>query len=88
MLIDSTKIVPITRLQKELTKNIRELEATGEPVYIMKNNTMEAVLVSFDEYEHLIELEEMFEYFKIGDMIADRLKTYDANNNASWESIR
>ena len=88
MLVDSDNVIPITRLQKELTKKIRELSATGEPVYILKNNNMEAVLVSFDEYKHLVNLEEMFEYFEIDEMIKKRMTSYDARENVSWESLR
>ncbi len=88
MLVDSDNVIPITRLQKELTKKIRELSATGEPVYILKNNNMEAVLVSFDEYKHLVNLEEMFEYFEIDEMIKKRMTSYDTKENVSWESLR
>jgi len=88
MLVDTKKIVPITRLQKELTQQIRELSNSGEPVYVLKNNNMEAVLLTFDEYEHLMDLEEMFEYFEIDEMIKKRLEKYKAKANVPWESIR
>ena len=88
MLVDTKKIVPITRLQKELTQQIRELSNSGEAVYVLKNNNMEAVLVTFDEYEHLMDLEEMFEYFEIDEMIEKRVKNYKSKGNVSWESIR
>jgi PHD/YefM family antitoxin component YafN of YafNO toxin-antitoxin module len=88
MLVDSDNIIPITRLQRELTQKIREISDTGEPVYVLKNNNMEAVILSFNEYEHLMNLEEMFEYFEIDDMIKDRINHYDINNNVSWESLR
>ena len=60
MLVETDRIIPITKLQKELTQTVRELSETGEPVYILKNNNMEAVMVSFSEYEYLTNLEEMF----------------------------
>ena len=88
MLVNTKKIVPITRLQKELTQQIRELSNSGEAVYVLKNNNMEAVLVTFDEYEHLMDLEEMFEYFEIDEMIEKRVKNYKASTNVPWESIR
>jgi PHD/YefM family antitoxin component YafN of YafNO toxin-antitoxin module len=50
MLIETKQMVPITRLQKELTKRVRELSDSGKAVYILKNNNMEAVLLSYDEY--------------------------------------
>ena len=43
MLIESRKILAITRLQKELTQTVREMSESGESVYIIKNNNMEAV---------------------------------------------
>ncbi len=88
MLVESTKIMPITRLQKELTQTVRELADTGEPVYILKNNNMEAVIVPFEEYEYLNRLEEMFEYFEIDEMIKSRIDSYDLNKNVDWDSIK
>lgn len=35
-----------------------------EALYILKNNNMEAVMLSFDEYKYLHNLEEMFEQMK------------------------
>ena len=88
MLVESDRIIPITRLQKELTQTVRELTDTGEPVYILKNNNMEAVILTFDEYKHLSDLEEMFEYFELKDMIDARLKSYAVERNVDWNSIK
>ncbi|NLB83481.1 MAG: type II toxin-antitoxin system Phd/YefM family antitoxin [Synergistaceae bacterium] len=88
MLVETRRIVPITRLQRELTKTVRDISETGEAVYILKNNTMEAVIVPFEEYEHLTALDEMFEYFEIDIIIQKRLVDYDIQNNISWTKIR
>ena len=88
MLVESEKIIPITRLQKELTQTVRELSTSGEPVYILKNNTMEAVMLTFEEYKHLTNLEEMFEYFEIKGMVEDRLETYSSETTVAWDSIK
>ena len=88
MLVESDRIMPITRLQKELTQTVRELSETGEAVYILKNNNMEAVMVPFSEYEYLINLEEMFEYYEINDMIKSRIQNYNVNNSVGWEQIK
>jgi len=88
MLVESDRIIPITRLQKESTQTVRELTDTGEPVYILKNNNMEAVILTFDEYKHLSDLEEMFEYFELKDMIDARLKNYAVERNVDWNSIK
>ena len=88
MLVDSEQILPITRLQKELTRKVRDLSDSGKPLYILKNNNMEAVMVSFEEYEYLKNLEEMFEYFEVGSMLKKRMQGYNSENNISWESIQ
>jgi len=88
MLVESDKIMPITRLQKELTQTVRELSDTGEPVYILKNNNMEAVMLTFDEYKYLTELEEMFEYFEINEMVQDRLRNYSVEKIIDWSVIK
>jgi PHD/YefM family antitoxin component YafN of YafNO toxin-antitoxin module len=88
MLIETKQMVPITRLQKELTQTVRELSNSGKAVYILKNNNMEAVLLSYQEYEHLKNIEEIFEQHEIKNMIEKRLKEYKPQNNISWEEIR
>jgi PHD/YefM family antitoxin component YafN of YafNO toxin-antitoxin module len=52
-LVETKQMIPITRFQKELTQTVRELSDSGKAVYILKNNNMEAVLLSYDEYEYL-----------------------------------
>ena len=88
MLVETRRIMPITRLQRELTQTVRDISETGEPVYIVKNNTMEAVMVPFEEYEYLATLEEMFEYYEIDDVVQKRLGTYDPRKNIRWSELR
>jgi len=88
MLIDSEQILPITRLQKELTRRVRDLSVSGKPLYILKNNNMEAVVVPFSEYEYLKDLEEMFEYFEINSMLEKRMKNHQSQDIIPWESLR
>jgi PHD/YefM family antitoxin component YafN of YafNO toxin-antitoxin module len=57
-------------------------------LYYILNNNMEAVLLSYDEYEYLKSIEEIFEQFEIKNMVEKRLKKYDPKNNISWEKIR
>lgn len=68
MLIETNQMVPITRLQKALTQTARDLSDSGEAVYILKNNNMEAVLLSYGGYEYLKTLEEVFEQYEIKNM--------------------
>jgi PHD/YefM family antitoxin component YafN of YafNO toxin-antitoxin module len=88
MLVETNQMVPITRLQKELTQTVRNLSDSGKAVYILKNNNMEAVLLSYHEYEYLKEIEEIFEQFEIKNLIEDRLEKYHPKNNILWENIR
>jgi hypothetical protein len=49
---------------------------------------MEAVLLSYHEYEYLKKIEEMFEQFEIKKIIDTRLEKYHSKDNISWENIR
>jgi len=88
MLVEPKQMMPITRLQKELTQTVRSLSTSGKAVYILKNNNMEAVLLTYREYEYLKEIEEIHERQEIKNTIEKRMKNYDPKNNVSWESIR
>ena len=88
MLVETNQMVPITRLQKELTRTIRGLSDSGNPVYILKNNNMEAVLLSYQEYEYLKEIEGIFEQLEVKNIIETRLEKYDPKKNVPWEKVR
>ena len=88
MLVETTQIMPITQLQKTLTQTIRQIAKDKQPVFIMKNNIMEAVMIPFDRYEKLAELEELEEHKEIFSMVQDRLSHYDASKTVSLSSLR
>jgi len=88
MLVETKQMVPITKLQKQLTQTVRSLSNSGEAVYILKNNNMEAVLVSYQEYEHLKEIEEIFERFEIKNIVDTRIEKYNPQKNVSWDKLR
>ena len=88
MLIEPKQMMPITRLQKELTQTVRSISDSGKVVYILKNNSMEAVLLSYNEYEYLKEIEEIFEQFEIKNLIDSRMKNYNPKKNVSWENLK
>ena len=88
MLVETRQMIPITRLQKELTQTVRKLSDTGKAVYILKNNNMEAVLLSYQEYEYLKEIEQVFEHFEIKNIIDTRMEKYDPAKNVSWRSLK
>ena len=88
MLVETKQMIPITRLQKELTQTVRDLSDSGKAVYVLKNNNMEAVLLSYQEYEYLKEIEEIFEQFEIKNIIDSRMENYNPKKNVSWKKIK
>jgi PHD/YefM family antitoxin component YafN of YafNO toxin-antitoxin module len=88
MLIETKQMIPITKLQKELTQTVRKLSDSGQPVYILKNNNMEAVLLSYNEYEHLQNIADVYEQIEIKNMVESRLKKYNPKKNLSWDDIK
>ena len=88
MLIESDKMIPVTRLQKELTQRLRELSKTGEPLYVLRNNEMAAVILSAEEYDLLKQAEDILEHIEIADAVEKRLKSYDHSKNIPWDVIK
>jgi len=88
MLVETKQMMPITRLQKELTQTVRKLSDSRKAIYILKNNNMEAVLLSYQEYEYLKNLEEIVEQYEIKKMVETRMEKYNPKNNISWEKIK
>ncbi|MBF0506202.1 MAG: type II toxin-antitoxin system Phd/YefM family antitoxin [Nitrospirae bacterium] len=88
MLVESNKMIAVTRLQKELTQRLRELSETGEPLYVLRNNEMTAVILSAEEYDLLKQSEDILEQIEIADTIERRLKSYDHSKNIPWDVIK
>ena len=88
MLVETAHMMPITKLQKELTQTVRKVSEENKSVYILKNNNMEAVMIPFKEYEYLSMLADVFERMEIAEHIAARIKNYNAKKNTDWDLIR
>ncbi len=88
MLVDTEKMIPVTKLQRQLTQRLREVYETGEPLFILRNNEMAAVILSAEEYELLKQAEDIIEHLEIAEIIEERLKGYDRSKNVSWDKIR
>lgn len=88
MLVETAQMMPITKLQKELTQTVRKVSEENESIYILKNNNMEAVMIPFQQYEYLSMLEEVFERLEIAQNVKARMKHYDASKTIRWDSIR
>jgi len=88
MRVDTENMVPVTELQRKLTKKIRDVSESGEPVYVMRNNAVKAVIVSVEEYQSLRDMEEVLEHFEIAEMVENRLKGHDRSKNIPWGKIK
>jgi prevent-host-death family protein len=81
-------MIPVTRLQRELTQKLKEVSETGEPIYVLRNNKMAAVIVSTEEYELLRQAEDILEHLEIAEKIEKRLKGHDRSRNIPWERVK
>jgi len=88
MLVETNRMIPITKLQKELTKRVRDLSEDNSPLYILKNNEMEAVILAPAEYEYLANLAELIEQYEIHDVIKKRMKNYNQAKNIKWQDLK
>ena len=88
MLVDTNRMIPITKLQKELTKRVRDLSDDNSPLYILKNNKMEAVIMAPDEYAYLMNLAELIEQYEIHDVVKKRMKNYKRAKNIKWQDLK
>ena len=88
MLVNTEKMIPVTRLQRELTQKLREVHETGEPLFVLRNNEMAAVILSTEEYELLKQAEDILEHLEIAEVVEKRLKGYDRSKNIPWEKIK
>ena len=88
MQVETERMVPIAKLQKELTGKLRELTENEEPLFIMRNNSLAAVIVSPSEYELLKEAEGILEHFEMAEMIDRRLKNHKRAHNIPWEQVK
>lgn len=88
MLVETKQMLPMSHLQKKLPSTIRNVRHSGNAVYVIENNVMEAVLLSYKEYEYLKEIEDIFERMEISDMLQNRMASYDSSQNIPWENVR
>ena len=88
MLVETDRMIPVTKLQKELTKRVRDISEGGIPLFILKNNEMEAVILAPAEYEYLMNLSELIEQYEINDVVVKRMKNYKRSRNVKWNDLR
>jgi len=88
MQVDTERMISIARLQRELTGKLRELTNNEEPLFVMRNNYLAAVIISPAEYELLKDAEGLLEHLEITEMIGERLKNHDRSKNVSWSQVK
>ena len=88
MLIDSKKVISVSKLQRELTQQLRDVVSDGEALYVTKNSNIETVVIPMEEYERLKEIDELIEHIEIWNMVQERMKDYDSSKSIPWEDIR
>ena len=88
MQVDTERMIPVAKLQKELTGKLRELTNNEEPLFVMRNNSLAAVIISPSEYELLKEAESILEHLEITEMIDQRLKSHKRTQNIPWEQLK
>ncbi len=73
------ELLSITDFTKSISKILGDIkERTVEEVGVLKNNKLEAVVISTQEYERLKEIEELMsniEHKEIYNIVQDRVKT-------------
>lgn len=88
MQVETERMVSIAKLQKELTGKLRELTDNEEPLFVMRNNSLAAVIMSPSEYEFLKEAESILEHLEIAEMIDRRLKNHKRAHNIPWGQVK
>jgi len=72
--LNRKRLVPISDISNSFSKYFRKLKEHSEPLFIMKNNSIEAVMLNVDDYEHLLEVQEMYEELQLTDTALRRLE--------------
>lgn len=74
IVVNRHNLVPISDISNRFSKYFRKLKEQPDPIYIMKNNSIEAVMLSVDDYEQLLETREMYEEIQLVDTALRRLE--------------
>lgn len=88
MLVQTEKMIPVTKLQKELMSRLKEVSETDEPLYVLRNNEMAAVIVSAKEFELMKQAEEAIEFLEIAETALQRTSGHDRAKNIPWEKLK
>jgi PHD/YefM family antitoxin component YafN of YafNO toxin-antitoxin module len=88
MLVNTDRMIPVAKLQRELTKRLREITKTEEPLYVLRNNEIGYVILPAHKYEIFRQVDELLEHDEIAELIEKRLKGHDRAKNVSWDDMK
>ena len=71
--IEQNCLVP-AEISSAFLHYLKRLKEQSQPIYILKDNNIEAVLINIEEYEHLLEISQMYEELQMVDLALKRLE--------------
>ncbi|MEW6662071.1 MAG: type II toxin-antitoxin system Phd/YefM family antitoxin [Bacillota bacterium] len=74
MAINRKSLVPISDMANRFSKYFKQLKEKSDPIFIMKNNSIEAVMLNVEDYEKLLEIQESYEELQLADLALRRLE--------------
>ena len=82
----SNELIPSSEFAKKFGSYLSQIKETAiDKIAVIKNNKIEAVLVSKDNYEKMIEALELIEHKEIYKIIQER--TYQESETISFEEM-
>jgi len=82
----SNELIPSSEFAKKFGSYLSQIkETTIDKIAVLKNNKIEAVLVSKDDYERMIETLELIEHKEIYEII--KARTYQESETISFEEM-
>ncbi|MDI3281562.1 MAG: type II toxin-antitoxin system Phd/YefM family antitoxin [Bacillota bacterium] len=70
--LDRKQMVSSTEMARRFAEYLDRTQTSLERFFITRNNEIEAVLLSVEDYERLVEFEEIVEHLVIAKMIEER----------------
>jgi PHD/YefM family antitoxin component YafN of YafNO toxin-antitoxin module len=74
IVVSRKNLVPISDISNRFSKYFRKVKEQPDPIYIMKNNSIEAVMLNVNEYEHLLEVQDLYSEVQMIDVALRRLE--------------
>lgn len=65
--VNRKNLIPISEISNHFSKYFHKLKEQSDPIYIMKNNSIEAIMLDIEVYEDLLEIKENYEELRLID---------------------